>query len=71
MLIQYTLKNDRTGQIKKPMVDDTTSPSSGWTQSYADRSGAEYAADRAKAMLNSPLHPHDTWTFVSAEYQSL
>lgn len=71
MRIQYTLKNNRTGQIKTPTVNDWSSPSNGWTQAYADRSGAEYAAGRAEEVLNTPSHPNDTWTFIRAKYQPL
>lgn len=71
MIIQYTLKNDRTGQIKTQTVDDCCSPSGGWTQSYADRTGAEYAENRARVVLNTSSYPNDTWTFISAQYQSI
>ena len=69
MKIQFTLRNNRTGQVKTPIVNDDCSPSSGWTQAYADRTGREYASDRAVEVLNSPSYPNDTWTFLSAQYQ--
>lgn len=70
MKIQFTLLNNRTGQTKTPIVDDAPSPSNGWTQAYADRVGQEYAAERAREVLNAPSFPKDTWTFIHAQYLS-
>lgn len=71
MIIQFTLKNDRTNEVKTQTVDDSCSPSGGYNQAYAQRTGREYASGRAIEVMNSPLHPLDTWTFMSAQYQPI
>ncbi|MFM2668532.1 hypothetical protein AAFX24_27710 [Vibrio mediterranei] len=68
MLIDIKLKNKRTGIEKTQRVDDATSPSGGYTQSYADRLGSEYAAHRAPEMLNPSSCMDDQWQFVKATY---
>lgn len=65
MHITYKLRNDRTGKIKEVTVYDGCSPTGGYSQGYVDRTGSEYAAYRAKEMLNTHSHHNDTWTYIS------
>lgn len=68
MIIQVKLKNSRTGENKEICIDDATSPSTGYTQAYANKVGEDYAKYRAPEQLNSPLHLDDKWCFVRASY---
>jgi len=68
MLIDIVLKNKRTGTEKTQRVDDAVSPSTGYTQFYADKLGEDYAKCRAPETLNTRSYPNDEWEFVKAMY---
>jgi len=63
MKIKHTLKNELNGKLSVVIVDDATSPRSGYTQAYADRAGKDYAANQAAGNLGG-----SSWTHVESQY---
>ncbi len=63
MIIQHILENDWTGELHTVREDDMTSPTKGYTQSYAEQAGADYAKHRAPAKLGD-----DSYTCISSIY---
>ena len=63
MIIQHIIEDDWTRQKITVRENDATSPGNGYTQSYAERAGAEYAKYRAPEKLGG-----DSYTCLSSIY---
>ena len=64
MKITHTFKGMLTNEEKTITEDNAVSPTSGYTQRYAEESGKSYEKGRAEDLLGD----HDFWIWESSSY---
>ena len=65
MRIELTFQGILTGKRKKIVVNDSTSPTGGYTQGHADRTGKDYEGGRAQELLGNA----DFWQWMASRYR--